>query len=124
VGKTILFFYGSLGEQLESGRIFSYSDIGTFISQRIARFFAEGTVMDEIQLTPEQEQRAEVLFQRIEELYREEARRVARLFVSKPDSQVLGKTEFQLRDIVQRLATSTVEAALEERKKGGTRGRA
>jgi hypothetical protein len=80
--------------------------------------------MDEIQLTPEQEQRAEVLFQRIEELYREEARRVARLFVSKPDSQVLGKTEFQLRDIVQRLAMSTVEAALEERKKGGTRGRA
>jgi hypothetical protein len=80
--------------------------------------------MDEVKLTPEQEQQAETLFHRIEDLYREEARRVARLFASKPDAQVLGKTEFQLRDIVHRLAASSLEAALEERKKGGTKDRA
>jgi hypothetical protein len=80
--------------------------------------------MDDITLTPEQEQQAEVLFQRIEELYREEARRVARLFASKSNDQILGKTEFQLRDMLHRLGATSLEAALAGRKKGGTKGRA
>ena len=80
--------------------------------------------MDDVTLTPDQEQQAEVLFQRIENLYRDEARRVARLFASKSDDKLLGKTEFQLRDLLHRLGASSLEAALEGRKKGGTRGRA
>lgn len=78
--------------------------------------------MDDPPLTAEQEQQAEVLFQRIETLYRDEARRVARLFASKSDDKLLGKTEFQLRDILHRLGASSLEAALEGRKKGGTTG--
>lgn len=80
--------------------------------------------MDDLPLTPEQEQQAEGLFQRIESLYRDEARRVARLFASKSDDKLLGKTEFQLRDILHRLGASSLEAALEGRKKGGITGRA
>ena len=53
--------------------------------------------MDAIPLTPEQEQVAAELLQRLEPLYRDEAQRVARLFASKSVSETLGKAEFQLR---------------------------
>jgi hypothetical protein len=39
---------------------------------------------------------------------------------SKPDAQLLGATEFALRDRVLRLGAEVVQAALDERKKGGT----
>lgn len=78
--------------------------------------------MHDVPLTPEQEQLADAVFARIEQLYRDEARRVARLFAGKPDDQLLGKTEFQLRDELHRLAAASLEAALEGRKKGGTAG--
>ncbi|MFO0803807.1 MAG: hypothetical protein U0791_11900 [Gemmataceae bacterium] len=80
--------------------------------------------MDDSNLTPEQELVAAQLTVRLESLYRDEARRVARLFASKPDSQLLGKTEFELRDRLLRLGAASVEAALSERKRGGTKGRA
>lgn len=80
--------------------------------------------MDDPKLTPEQEVVAAELTTRLESLYRDEARRVARLFASKPDSQLLGKTEFELRDRLLLLGAASVEAALAERKKGGTKGRA
>lgn len=79
--------------------------------------------MDDPILTPEQEQQAELLFQRIEQLYRDEARRLARLLASKPNDQFFGKTEFQLRDALHRLGAATLETALEGRKKGATKGR-
>lgn len=80
--------------------------------------------MDDPKLTPEQELVAAALATKLEAAYRDEARRVARLFASKPDSQLLGKTEFELRDRLLLLGAATVEAALAERKKGGTKGRA
>jgi hypothetical protein len=49
---------------------------------------------------------------------------MARLMMSKGDSELLGKTEFEIRDIVHRIGASMIETALEERKKGGTKGRA
>lgn len=78
--------------------------------------------MDDLQLTPEQERVAAELTAKLEAAYRDEARRVARLFASKPDSQLLGKTEFELRDRLLHLGAVTLEAALAERKKGGTKG--
>jgi hypothetical protein len=82
--------------------------------------------MDDVEsaLSPEQEQHADAIFRRIETLYRQEARRVARLFAGKPTEQLLGKTEFELRDRLLALGAASVEAALDERKKGGTKGRA
>ena len=80
--------------------------------------------MDDRKLTPEQEQHAGKLRERLEPLYRDEARRVARLFASKPTEQILGKTEFQLRDALLHLGAASLETALDEQKKGGTKGRA
>lgn len=76
--------------------------------------------MDEIILTPEQQAEAE----RIEDLLKAQAaveiRRVARLLASKEDRELLGETEFQVRDAVHRLGARGIDAALEERKKRGT----
>jgi hypothetical protein len=75
-------------------------------------------------LTPEQEAEAQRLFQALQQPFLDEARRLARLLAAKPDSQLLGKTEFQVRDAVHRLGATALQTALEGRKKGATRGRA
>ena len=80
--------------------------------------------MDDPKLTPDQERIAQEITARLEPLYREEAQRVARLFAGKPTEQLLGKTEFELRDRLHLLGAASLEAALAERKKGGTKGRA
>jgi hypothetical protein len=46
------------------------------------------------------------------------------LLASKPNRELLGHTEFQIRDACHRIGACAVDAALEERKKGGTKGRA
>jgi hypothetical protein len=75
-------------------------------------------------LTPEQEAEAQRLFEALQQPFLDEARRLARLLAAKPDRQLLGQTEFEVRDAVHRLGASALQAALDERKKGGTRGRA
>jgi hypothetical protein len=40
---------------------------------------------------------------------------------SKPDRQLLGKTEFEVRDLVHKIGAKAIETALDERKKGGTK---
>jgi hypothetical protein len=54
----------------------------------------------------------------------QEALAMARLLVSKQDSEMLGKTEYEILDRVHRIGTQAIETALTERKKGGTKGRA
>jgi len=80
--------------------------------------------MADVALTPEQEAQAQRLFELLQQPFLDEARRLARLLTAKPDSQVLGKTEFEIRDAVHRLGAKTLETALDERKKGGTKARA
>ena len=73
-------------------------------------------------LTPEQQAEAQRLFEILQGPFLDEARRLALLLASKPDPQLLGKTEFEVRDAVHRLGAQALQAALDERKKGGTRG--
>lgn len=75
-------------------------------------------------LTPEQEAEAQRLAGIIGRKAQEEALRMARLLVSKSDAEVFGRTEYELRDSAHRVAAHALEAALRERKKGGTAGRA
>ncbi|HKB39223.1 MAG TPA: hypothetical protein VKD72_22485 [Gemmataceae bacterium] len=75
-------------------------------------------------LTPEQQAQAQRLFEVLQGVFLDEARRLAELLASKPDAQLLGKTEFEVRDAVHQLGATALQAALQERKKGGTRGRA
>lgn len=73
-------------------------------------------------LTPEQKAEAQRLFDALQQPFLDEARRLAELLASKADAQLLGKTEFEVRDAVHRLGATTLQAALDGRKKRGTRG--
>jgi hypothetical protein len=73
-------------------------------------------------LTPEQEAEAQRLFEALQKPFLDEARRLARLLAAKPDRQLLGQTEFEVRDRVHRLGAAALQAALDQRKKGATRG--
>jgi hypothetical protein len=80
--------------------------------------------MAEFHLTAEQEADAQRLAERVMVRTREEVLQIARLLVSKPDHQLLGQTEFEIRDRVHRIGAQAIETALQERKKGGTEVRA
>ena len=76
--------------------------------------------MDEVELTVEQEAEAA----RIEDILKAQAaveiRRMSRLLASRNNRDLLGETEFRLRESVHRIAAQGIDAALAERKKGGT----
>jgi hypothetical protein len=80
--------------------------------------------MAERNLTSEQEAEAQRLAAIIAEKVKEEALRMARLLVSKKDHELLGATEFEIRDRVHKIGAHAIETAVNERKKGGTKGRA
>ena len=70
-------------------------------------------------LTPEQ---AERIFQSLRQAVESDLRSLAELLASQPDRQLLGQTEFEVRDRVHKIGARAIETALNERKKGGTRG--
>jgi hypothetical protein len=53
-----------------------------------------------------------------------ETHEMVMLMVSKPNGEFFGETEFRLRDASHRMAAYVLDAALEERKKRGIKGRA
>jgi hypothetical protein len=73
-------------------------------------------------LTPEQQDEAQRIERILMESVRDDIRSIAELMASKPDRQLLGQTEFEVRDLVHKVGAKAIETALEERKKGGTRG--
>ena len=76
--------------------------------------------MADIPLSPEQEHEAQRLLELLKAAFAAEAEQLARLLASKPDDQLLGRTEFEVRDAVHRLGARALETALRGRKKGGT----
>ena len=73
-------------------------------------------------LTPEQNADAERIFQALRQASEDDQWRLAQLLASKPDAQILGATEFEVRDIVHGIGAKALQAALDGRKKGGTEG--
>jgi hypothetical protein len=71
-------------------------------------------------LTPEQQAEAERIYQILRERTDTDLRQLAELLASKPDHQLLGETEFQVRDRVQHIGAQALATALSERKKRGT----
>jgi hypothetical protein len=71
-------------------------------------------------LTPDQKAEAQRLYQALQGPFLDEARRLAELLASKADAQLLGKTEFEVRDAVHRLGAQALQTALDGRKKGAT----
>jgi hypothetical protein len=78
--------------------------------------------MSELPLTAEQEAEAQRIRETIAARVQQEVEQISRLLASKPDCELLGETEFELRDIVHRIGACALEAALTERKKGGYLG--
>lgn len=78
-------------------------------------------VAEPIALTPEQELEAAQIEDVLNGKSRALNRRMARLLASKANRELLGETEFQIRDAVHRLGAAGIETALAERKKRGTK---
>lgn len=73
-------------------------------------------------LTPEQAEQAERIYQTLRSVSDAELRQIAHLLASKPDDKLLGKTEFEVRDRVHQIGAKAIETALNERKKGAIKG--
>ncbi len=71
-------------------------------------------------LDPRRQEQADRIYQALMKAAAVDLRGVAELLASKPDHQVLGRTEFQVRDLAHELDAKAIQAALDERKKGGT----
>ena len=75
-------------------------------------------------LTPEQEAHAQELARTLHTALEGDILQMTRLLASKPDHQVLGQTEFQIRDIVHTIGAKTIQAELDARQKKVTKDRA
>lgn len=74
-----------------------------------------------LQLSAEQEAEAQRLFQILKRTTDDDLLALARLLASKKDRELLGQTEFEVRDRVHQIGAKAIETALGERKKGGTK---
>ena len=72
------------------------------------------------ELNPEHQAEADRLEAAILESCRDDVRRLARLLASKPDGELLGDAEFEVRDRVHAIGAKAIQSALEGRKKGAT----
>jgi len=80
--------------------------------------------MDQILLTAEQEMEAQRLSKILQEKCAGDLLQLARLMTSKKDTEIFGTAEFAYRDRIHQLGAKAIATVLEERKKGGTKGRA
>ncbi len=73
------------------------------------------------QLSAEQEAEAQRIFHILQSTTGDDLLALARLLASKKDRDLLGQTEFEVRDRVHQIGAKAIETALDERKKGGTK---
>jgi len=71
-------------------------------------------------LSAEREAEAQALAERIRELADDEILQMARLLVSKPDREIFGDTEFELRGIVLKVGAKAIEEHLRQKKMATT----
>jgi hypothetical protein len=73
------------------------------------------------QLSAQQEAEAQRIFQILKSTTDDDLLALARLLASNKDRDLLGQTEFEVRDHVHQIGAKAIETALQERKKGGTK---
>jgi hypothetical protein len=73
--------------------------------------------MSRLELTPEQQAEAQRIEGILMETVRDDVRALAELLASKPDHQLLGETEYEVRDRVHKIGAKAIETALNGRKK-------
>lgn len=72
--------------------------------------------MSRHELSAEQEQEAKLLEARIRTAVDQEISDLARLLVSKPEAELFGQTEFQVRDLVLRIGAQAFQEHLRGKK--------
>src|SRR5437879_6038833 len=70
-----------------------------------------------LDLTPEQRDESDRIRRRLLAVVEDEIRGMAELLASKPDREILGEAEFQVRHRVHEIGARAIEAALDKRKK-------
>ena len=70
-------------------------------------------------LNAEQQEEAELIYERIRRAFDEEARCLAALMASKTTRHIFGETEYEIRDRVHALGAQVLEAAAQTRVKKG-----
>lgn len=76
--------------------------------------------MSRTPLTPAQQAEADRIYEALRASLDTDIKQMAELLAAKPDGQLLGATEFTLRDLVLKAGAKALQAALEGRKKGAT----
>ena len=76
----------------------------------------------QLELTPEQEAEAQRIEAILVQAAGEDLRQMARLMASKTNRELLGETEFRVRDLAHRIGAKAVETAVNERSKKGIPG--
>jgi hypothetical protein len=71
---------------------------------------------------PEPAEVEERIYQGLRQACDADLREMAKLLASKPYEQLLGRTEFEVRDLAHDLGAKALQTALDERKKGDTGG--
>jgi hypothetical protein len=71
-------------------------------------------------LPVDQARRAEELYEALRTSCESDLKAIAELLATKPDRELFGATEFELRDLVHRFGAQALQAAAGQRKKGGT----
>ena len=78
--------------------------------------------MSRLPLTPDQAELSGRIDHSLRQAADADLRLLADLLAPKPDRQLLGQTEFEVRDLVHTIGATAFETALDERKKGGIKG--
>jgi hypothetical protein len=76
--------------------------------------------MSRLPLSPDQAELSDRIYQSLRQAADADLHLLADLLASKPDRQLLGPTEFEVRDLAHRIGAKAFETALDERKKAGT----
>jgi hypothetical protein len=71
-------------------------------------------------LPEDQARRAAELYEALRAGCESDLKAIAELLATKPDKELFGATEFELRDLVHRFGAKALQAAAGQRKKGGT----
>jgi hypothetical protein len=77
--------------------------------------------MSRLPLTPDQAALSDRIYQSLRQATDSDLRALADLLASRPDHQLLGQAEFEVRDQVHKIGAKAFQATLQERKKGGTK---
>src|SRR5512135_2434979 len=113
---------GGGGRRLDCGWKISYNRAFRWVSPDFVVICSRRARMSLSHLTPEQADLAERIYQTLRQAADSDLRGLAELLASKPDRQLLGQTEFEVRDRVHKIGAKAFETALDERKKGATKG--